>query len=109
MVFRGYLEGIHTGILSGGQYDKLPKKIGRNARAIGFAVYLDLLQELEQQGSHYDVDTLILHDGSVPCYALADAAEEAAKVGTVLVAGSIPENRSWKKLIRFEKGVRSCE
>ena len=109
VVFRGYMEGVHTGILSGGQYDKLPRKIGRNARAIGFAVYLDLLQELEQRSSHYDVDTLILHDGSVDRYTLADAAEEAAGEGTVLVAAKIPENRRWKKLIRFEKGVRLSE
>ena len=109
VVFRGYLEGIHTGILSGGQYDKLPRKIGRNARAIGFAVYLDLLQELEQQGSSYDLDTLILHDGSVSRDTLAETAEEAAKAGTVLVAGKLPENRTWKHLIRFEKGVRLCE
>jgi len=106
VVFKGYLEGLHTGILSGGQYDKLPQKIGRNARAIGFAVYLDLLQDMENAWEAFDVDTLILHDGSVERWILADAAEEAAKDGSVLVASDLPRDRTWKTLVRFEKGVR---
>ena len=41
--FKGFIEGIPTGILSGGQYDSLMKKMGKNSQAIGFAVYLDEL------------------------------------------------------------------
>lgn len=41
--FKGFIEGIPTGILSGGQYDRLMKKMGKNSQAIGFAVYLDEL------------------------------------------------------------------
>ena len=104
VVFRGYLEGIPTSILSGGQYDKLPRKMGRKAKAIGFALYVDLLQELQRESNAYDVDTLILHDGSVETAQLTAAAEEAAKTGTVLVARQKPANRDWKKLIRFENG-----
>ena len=44
--FRGFIEGIPTGILSGGQYDKLMSKMHKNAGAIGFAVYLDELSKL---------------------------------------------------------------
>ena len=45
LVFRGFIEGIPESILSGGQYDILMKKMGRkNSRAIGFAVYLDLIR-----------------------------------------------------------------
>ncbi len=44
--FRGFVEGIPTGILSGGQYDKLMKKMHKNSGAIGFAVYLDELLKL---------------------------------------------------------------
>ena len=105
VVFRGYLEGIPTSILSGGQYDKLPKRLGRNARAIGFAIYVDLLQGARTDLS---VDTLILHDGSVSPRVLTGAAEAAAEAGTVLVARQAPRDRSWKNLIRFEKGERVC-
>ena len=103
VVFRGYLEGIPASVLSGGQYDKLPRKMGRNARAIGFAVYLDLLENREEES--FDVDTLILHDGSADPLTLTAAAEEAAAVGTVLVSRELPAGRTWKHLRRFEKGA----
>lgn len=44
--FRGFVEGIPTGILSGGQYDRLMKKMHKKSGAIGFAVYLDELMKL---------------------------------------------------------------
>lgn len=106
VVFRGYLEGIPSSILSGGQYDKLPQKMGRKAKAIGFAVYLDLLQELHREENAFDVDTLILHDGTVDTVTLTAAAREAAKKGSVLVATQLPGGRNWKCMVRFEKGER---
>jgi len=105
VVFRGYLEGIPASVLSGGQYDKLPWKMGRNAKAIGFAVYLDLLQNRNREEDAFDVDTLILHDGSADPLVLTAAAEEAAKQGTVLVTRELPKARNWKQLLRLEKGV----
>ena len=101
VVFKGYLEGIPSSILSGGQYDKLLKKMGRKSRAIGFALYLDLL-ERGGIGQNFDVDTLILHDGNADPAKLIAAAEEAAKDGTVLVASAIPQGRSWGKLIEIK-------
>jgi len=47
IVFKGYVRGIPSGVLSGGQYDKLMAKMGRKARAVGFAVYMDLLERFE--------------------------------------------------------------
>lgn len=110
VVFRGYLEGIPASVLSGGQYDKLAQKMGKHCRAIGFAIYLDMLQELKQEENAFDVDTLILHDGTVDTVRLTAAAEAAAKKGSVLVSGVLPKGRSWKRLIRMENGkmVEQC-
>jgi len=47
--FRGFIEGVPTAILSGGQYDGLMKKMGRRDGAVGFAVYLDELEKLASQ------------------------------------------------------------
>ena len=47
IVFKGFIDGIPWGVLSGGQYDKLMKKMGRNSSAIGFAVYLDMLERMD--------------------------------------------------------------
>ena len=46
IIFKGFVEGVPGGVLSGGQYDKLMKKMGRRSRAVGFAVYLDMLERL---------------------------------------------------------------
>ena len=105
VVFRGYLEGIPASVLSGGQYDKLPRKMGRKAKAIGFAIYLDLLENRNREENAFDVDTLILHDGTAEPLVLTAAAEEAAKQGTVLVTRELPNTRNWKQLRRFEKGA----
>lgn len=47
IVFKGFISGIPAGVLSGGQYDNLMKKMGRSSSAIGFAVYLDMLERLD--------------------------------------------------------------
>ena len=44
IAMHGFIEGIPASVISGGQYDNLMKKMGRAARAIGFAVYLDELE-----------------------------------------------------------------
>ncbi len=48
IVFKGFVNGISTKILSGGQYDNLLKKMNRKSGAIGFAVYLDEIERLEE-------------------------------------------------------------
>ncbi len=60
IVFKGYISGISQGVLTGGQYDNLLSKMGRDSGAIGFATYLDLLEDLPIEKSAYDVDVLLL-------------------------------------------------
>ena len=43
IIFKGFLEGVPLAVLSGGQYDKLMKKMKHRSSAVGFAVYLDML------------------------------------------------------------------
>ncbi|MBQ6825286.1 MAG: ATP phosphoribosyltransferase [Clostridia bacterium] len=47
VVFKGYIKGISSRVLSGGRYDKLMKRMGRSSGAVGFAVYLDTLERIE--------------------------------------------------------------
>lgn len=49
IVFKGYISGLSSRVLSGGRYDKLMRKMGRTAGAIGFAVYLDTLERLSEK------------------------------------------------------------
>ena len=48
---------------------------------------------------------LLLHDGTADPMVLMRAAEKAAGEGTVLVVKELPAGRSWKNLLRFEKGA----
>ena len=56
IVFKGYIQGIPDAVLSGGQYDRLMKKLHRKSHAIGFAVYTDLLDRLEDHETKAKAD-----------------------------------------------------
>ena len=45
LVFKGYVKNLPAAVLSGGRYDNLLKKMKRRSKAIGFAVYIDELDE----------------------------------------------------------------
>lgn len=48
IVFKGYLQGLARPVLSGGAYDKMMRKLGKKAGAIGFAIYLNELTRLDK-------------------------------------------------------------
>lgn len=104
VVFKGYLQGVPSSVLSGGQYDRLPQRMGKNVRAIGFALYLDLLEKLEAARPDDDVDTLILHDGSTDAQTLLQCVAESEQQGSVLVCKQAPTDRSWRRMIEFRNG-----
>lgn len=110
-VFKGFIKGIASGVLSGGQYDKLMQKMGKKSGAIGFAVYLDLLERLEQSEQNYDVDYVLLYDSKSDISALADAVKLFSADGkSVMVQKSIPEKIKYKQLLKLnEKGVEILE
>ena len=100
LVFKGYVRGVPNSVLSGGQYDRLLSHMGKNARAIGFAVYLDQLERLEE-ADEWDVDTLLLCPDAAPAEILAVA---ESLPGTVLAVKTEPERRSWKRKAILENG-----
>lgn len=53
ITFKGFISGIPDCVLSGGQYDTLMRKMGRRDRAIGFAVFLDMLERLNEEKESY--------------------------------------------------------
>ncbi|MBR6766110.1 MAG: ATP phosphoribosyltransferase regulatory subunit [Clostridia bacterium] len=99
IVFKGYVEGIPTGVLSGGQYDSLMKKLKKRASAIGFAVYLDGFERLNLKKSDYDVDCVLITKGESPEEVLK-ARERLSEGGLkVLVANTLPEKITYKKAV----------
>ena len=104
IVFRGYIQGIPSGVLSGGQYDKLMQRMGRDARAVGFAIYMDLLERLNQETRAYDVDTVLLYDESADVDGLAKAIRQLQASGeSVTAQRAIPEKLKYRRLLRYSE------
>ncbi|MBQ7040283.1 MAG: ATP phosphoribosyltransferase regulatory subunit [Clostridia bacterium] len=110
-VFKGYVNGIATGILSGGQYDNLMSKMRKKSKAIGFAVYLDMLERLNLDEKEYDVDTVLLYDENADLVSLKNAVEMLTQNGkTVTVQKEAPEKIKYRQLLKLNgKGVEIIE
>ena len=63
IVFQGAVPEIPYEILFGGRYDRLPRKMGKDMDAIGFAVYLDEIDNYITPPVRFDVDYLLIYDG----------------------------------------------
>jgi len=102
IVFKGYVRSLPASVLSGGQYDNLMRKMGRKSGAIGFAVYLDMLERLETRKREYDVDTLLIYDGSTPLTAIRQHVNELTESGrSVMVQKEIPENTKCRQILKL--------
>ncbi len=108
ITFRGYVENVPGSILSGGRYDNLLRKMGKNAGAVGFAVYLDLLSYLDKSNDEYDVDVLLLYDEKTPAATVvAKAKELIAENKTVRVSSVENVNIKYKNLVTVEGATKS--
>ena len=103
VVFKGYLEGITTWILSGGQYDKLLQKMGRGGSAVGFAIYLNLLEQIRQTPD-FDVDGVLLYREDTPMEQVLTAAAQLRKQINLLTATVLPKDLRWRKLYQLQEG-----
>ena len=54
VIFQGFLPNIPFPALSGGRYDNLPRKMGKQVGAIGFALYMGRLEQYFSQERQYD-------------------------------------------------------
>ncbi|MBR2311922.1 MAG: ATP phosphoribosyltransferase regulatory subunit [Clostridia bacterium] len=103
LVFKGFVAGVPEGLLSGGEYNGLMRKMGKNQNAIGFAVYLDALERLLDNGSEYDVDTVVLYDSAADLSLLSEAIESLTAAGqTVAARRTVPEKLRYQKLLKFD-------
>lgn len=103
IVFKGFVSGVPEGLLSGGEYNGLMRKMGKSEHAIGFAVYLDALERLLEESDKYDVDTVVLYDGGADPAALGAAIDRLTTGGdTVLALCTLPEKLRYRRLLKFD-------
>ena len=111
IVFKGFINGVPAAVLSGGQYDKLMQKMGRKSGAIGFAVYLDMLERLENTSPEYDVDVVLLYSENTDINTLNRYVKNIIGGGkTVTAQREIPLNIKYKQLLKLtDNGVEELE
>ena len=107
-VFKGFAEGIPESVLSGGQYDALMKNMKRKSGAIGFAVYLDALENTSTV-SEYDVDVLLLYSEKSDISFIKRTADEIISNGeSVLTQREKPCTVKYKRLLAEKDGEVIC-
>ena len=77
VIFQGFLPKIPFPVLSGGRYDNLPRKMGKQVGAIGFALYMGRLEPYFGREKQYDADLMLTYG---PDADLADLAAFVEKL-----------------------------
>jgi len=102
VIFQGYIEGVPTKVLSGGRYDKLMHKFGKRAGAVGFAVYLDLLERLYPPRKGPRVDVVLLYGDDTSAGELAQTVSSYTADGhSVCVQKTAPDDVKYKWLVEM--------
>ena len=101
ITFRGFVEGVPVPVISGGQYDRLMRRMKKNCRAIGFAVYLDALERILEEVPEYDVDTVLLYkDSDDVTSVLSQAANLREKGLSVATMKEIPATLRYRRAVQ---------
>lgn len=111
ITFKGFVNGIPDGVLSGGRYDKLMEKFGKRAGAIGFAVYLDKLERFGKDDSKYDVDIMLVYEADTATDSIIDAARTLGRDGSsVRTCRMVDKSIRYRKLVKLGKeGLKTLE
>lgn len=105
IIFKGFIDKIPESVLSGGRYDSLMQSMARKSKAIGFAVYIDMLEALNRKENKFDYDAVLLYSDKDSITVVKDAVQKLTKeFGSVFTAKKLPEKASFKKLFRIEEG-----
>ena len=107
VVFKGFIDGIGEGVLSGGRYDRLLARMGKQSGAIGFAVYLDLLENWDREYRETDVDVVVLYDGGVAVETLASTVKALIAEGNSVSAQKSQGELRCKRLVDL-RGGKKC-
>ncbi|MCI8611592.1 MAG: hypothetical protein HFE66_06715 [Clostridiales bacterium] len=103
VTFQGFVDGIPAHVLSGGRYDTLVKKFGKQAGAIGFAIYPNLLEQFSEDTRDSDLDVLITYGSADPAAAAAEAQKLTNEGLQVRVQKDTVSTVRYKKHVRMDK------
>ncbi len=110
VVFKGYIKGLPDSVLSGGRYDLLMRKMGRDSGAIGFAVYLDEIERLKKKEIVLDADVLLIPDVGVADETVFRAVASLSEDGKrVTVRHAMPVDGSFGATLRLKENGETEE
>ena len=102
----GFVPGVPCSILSGGRYDNLIEKLGKKSNAIGFAVYIDLLEIYDRSENTSDIDYLLVYkDGDNAADVLAECEKIIEKGFTVRALKNADKNTKYKTILNFKENM----
>ena len=79
------------------------RRMNRTSRAVGFAVYLNLLELLSATEEHYDADVLLLYEEGCDLSTLIRARAALASDGSsVYAARTLPEKGRYRKILQLK-------
>ena len=103
-VYRGFVDGVCCGVLAGGQYDNMMKKMNRTSGAVGFAIYLDRIEDLYRENDKFDVDYLLLYDDETDFLNISSQVSKLIASGlSVSAQKSVPEKLRYKNIMDLRK------
>ncbi len=105
IVFKGFIDKIPDSVLTGGRYDSLMQSMSRKSKAIGFAVYIDMLERFNAKEQKFDYDAVLLYSEKDGIAAVKDAAQSLRnEYGCVFTAKKLPEKATYGKLFELRNG-----
>lgn len=103
--FKGFINGVPDSVLSGGRYDRLLNRLGKSCGAIGFAVYLDRLERLEDHSPRYDVDIVLLYEEGTSVEKILETQNVWIQEGKrVITASACDPSLRYRQLIKLTNG-----
>ena len=108
IVFQGFVQGVSEKVISGGRYDSLLKRMNRKGRAIGFAVYLGILDQLLVSGETNDADVLLLYDQDTPLSLLRDKADKLRRAGRSVSTQCCPDGGRYGETVDLRGGEKNA-
>lgn len=111
ILMHGYIHGIPRDILSGGRYDMLMSKMGKDGtHAMGFAIYFDALDRKLHVKANNESNTYVLYDENSDTDTLISLTNLLKEKGVSYNAlNSLPDNASGKVYKVIEKAVKEEE
>lgn len=105
IVFKGFIDKIPDSVLSGGRYDSLMQSMSRKSKAIGFAVYIDMLERFNIKEREFDYAAVLLYSENDGISTVKNAAQRLInEYGCVFTAKKLPEKATYGKLFELQNG-----